>query len=327
MSAEVSLLGLPAHLSAQSAQALRAALAATWFETVGAHPTDLESDLELCRRWFDPVAQGHRLRRELGELKDLSDSIEDPGPPLTFYVTAKKRLVTPEGRCALDLLDRLPSSAPNALGDDLLIPYDRILARLYQTWSRHRLQTVVDLLAGSTKPLQIPAAGVVIALLVNRCTSEDRALARFSSGPKRETVDRAFFAPVQAFADTLAPHRRGNRNDPKLVSGWMLYEARRRLGEGLVVVDARGGTDGKVWISPEAEPSVIDGVSRDLARGHRARVSIESFDLAFDRLVAELRTELPKLAAFGLVFERPRDTERLRQRFIDRLRHHLEVDV
>jgi hypothetical protein len=235
--------------------------------------------------------------------------------------------VTPEGRCALDLLQNLPDSPAHVISDPQLIAYDRLLAGLYRDWARHRLQSVVELLTGSTKPLQIPAAGVVIALLVNRCTTESRALTRFASGSAREVVDRAFFSPVQAFADILAPSRRRNRSNPRLVSGWMLYEARRRLGDGLVVQDARNGVDGKVWIRPAAEGNVIEIVTRDLVRGHRTRATPERFEKAYDALVAALRRELPKLAGFGLVHERPLDTQQLRERVLLSLTRRLSASA
>jgi hypothetical protein len=104
----------------------------------------------------------------------------------------------------------------------------------------------------------------------------------------------------------------------------MLYEARRRLGAGLVVQDARAGVDGKVWIGSEAIADIVEIVSRDLARGHRARATPARFANAFDRLVEALRAELPRLAAFGLVHERPLETERLRSQFLESLARQLE---
>lgn len=181
---------------------------------------------------------------------------------------------------------------------------------------------MIDLREGTTNPLQIPAAAVVIALLVNRCTSETRALTRFAAGPARAVVDSAFFEPVKAFSDVIAPSSRRNNGDPKLVSGWMLYEANRRLGDDLVLSDARQGKDGAVWIREDREAEVIDRVARDLVRGHRARATPENFGRAFDSLVTSLRQELSELAGYGLVHERPNHTKRLRQQFLEALASH-----
>jgi hypothetical protein len=302
---------------------LIAGITETWLITMDAPPRVLESDLAMCRRWFDPVAQGQRLRRELNALPPAPTGFPNPGEPLVLAVGGGRRLVTPEGRCALDLLLNLPSGQQrHDFGDSQLLPYDRLLGALYRDWSRHRIQSVVDLLAGTTKPLQIPAAGVVIALLVDRCTSEDRALLRDGSGSGRNVVELAFFNAVNAFADVLAPSRRGKR-DQRLVSGWMLYEARRRLGENLIVLDARGGQAGKVWVKPGSEDDVINVVARDVVRGHRARATPERFAEAFDALVEELRLDLPKLAGFGMAHERPANTQRLRTRLIEALGDYL----
>jgi hypothetical protein len=294
---------------------------------MGKPPGDLQADLRASRRFFDPVAQGQRLRKELAKLPELPGNITDPGPPMTFPTGPTQRLLTPEGRCALDLLQRLPDRAVHVFTEAELGSYDRMLAELYRGWGRHRLESVVELLVGSSKPLQIPAAGVVIALLVNRCTSEDRALTRFAAGTPRMVVDQAFFLPVQAFADALSPGRRRNRTNAHLVSGWMLYEAARRLGNGLVVQDARAGKDGKVWIRPDHEDQVIEIVTRDLARGHRTRLTTERFADAYDALVVALRKELPKLAGFGLVHERPLDTTKLRDRLLAGLSSHLAASA
>ena len=143
---------------------------------------------------------------------------------------------------------------------------------------------MVALLAGTTKPLQIPAAGVVIALMVNGNDDRPKALIRFASEGPRDLVDGAFFAAVNAFADILSPGRRGNKNS-RLISGWMLYEARRRLGPGLVVEDFHGSRDGKVWAPIEHQRDTIAIIARDLTRGHRPKVTATRFSVAFDALV------------------------------------------
>lgn len=314
-----SLLQLPEQLERSTASSMVRALTAIWTLTMGQPPQEVGADLELIKRWFDPVAQGQRLRRELASVADVPDGLDVPGEPWTMQVGPSKRLVTPEGRCVIDLLQTLGDDRPLLVFSDMhLVPYDRRLGNLYRGWSRHRLESVVALLAGTTKPIQIPAAGVVISLLVDGCVGEDRALVRFAEESARNVIDRAFFAAVNAFADVLAPSRRGKR-DSRLISGWMLYEARRRLGEVLVVEDFHGTTDGRVWIREDGVDQVIDVVARDLARGHRARASPERFATAFDALVRALRAELPNLAGFGVVHERPATTRRLRERFVNRL--------
>ena len=124
---------------------------------------------------------------------------------------------------------------------------------------------------------------------------------------------------LQRFADVLSPSGRRDRANQTLVSGWMLYEARRRLGSGLEVEDARSGNDGKVWVRADAVSDVIRRVAQDLSRGHRAHATPDLFAEAFDALVEELRVQLPSLAAFGLIHERPRDTARLRTRLLEHL--------
>jgi hypothetical protein len=96
----------------------------------------------------------------------------------------------------------------------------------------------------------------------------------------------------------------------------MLYEAARRLGGALVIVDAIQGKNGKVWIRPDSQQQVIETVARDLVRGHRSKATPASLAVAFDALVAELRVKLPRFAAYGLVHEQPRNTLELKQQLL-----------
>jgi hypothetical protein len=317
-----SLIGIEGSIARVEAERIRGALTAAWVSTMGQTPGALADDLELAKRWFDPVAQGQRLRRELAEMRELPMALDDPGPPWTLYVGSNRWLVTPEGRCAVDLLQQFPHDREVWMIPEVAVTsYDRHLGTMYRDWSRHRLESVVALLEGTTKPLQIPAAGVVITLLVNGNVGEERPLVRFAAESARDVVDRAIFAVVNAFADVLAPSRRGKR-DARLSSGWMLYEARRRLGDALVLEDFHGTTDGGVWIRADRVDHVIDVVTRDLARGHRARATPSQFTAAFDALVDALRAQLPSLAGFGLNHERPVTTRRLRERLVTRLQEH-----
>lgn len=320
-----SLIGLNGNLEQAHAKGLVHSLTEAWFLTMRSMPGNLQEDLRLSRRWFDPVAQGQRLRKELAELPDLPRNLDNPGPPFTLTVGPHKWLVTPEGRCALDLLRDISTDGPIWVVEEAREAYyDRILAHLYRDWSRHRIDSVIALLAGTTKPLQIPAAGVVIALMVNGNDSRSAALIRFAAAGPRELVDDAFFSIVNSFADILSPGRRGNRNST-LISGWMLYEARRRLGPGVVVEDFHGSRDGRVWVPSEYQRDTIDIIARDLPRGHRLKVTPETFSVAFDSLVEELRRQLPRLAGFGLSHEQPTETRRLRTLLIESMSRQADL--
>jgi hypothetical protein len=323
MNQNESLLGLTGFIDRGKVEDLIHSLTLLWKLSTGLEINTLESDLELCRRWFDPVAQGQRLRRDLPGIPPLPPGSHDPGPPLTFEVTSTQKLITPEGRCAIDLLKQLdPRQTVYVLDDSATCYYDRVLGSLYLKWSRHRINSVVDLLRGEDKPLQIAAAGVVLALLVNRSTSPARALKRFPVGAAQDIVDAAFFRAVEAFSRTLAPKQRATR-DPKLISGWMLYEARRRLGEDLLIMEtSRPDSGGNVWIDERRQEMAIDVVARDLSRGHRTRITPTLLSTAFDELVDAFRAETGQLAGFGLAHERPVNTGRIKtlllERFIQR---------
>lgn len=325
MTPQDTLLELRGFVERERIESLTESLSTIWRNSMGSEPGDLVSDLELCRRWFDPVAQGQRLRRDLPTVPLVPDHIRDPGAPWTFAGTPQRPLITPEGRCLLDLLGSLPGTRTGCVIEDVhLLPYDRLLARLYRDWSRHRIQSVVKLLTGEEKPLQLAAGGVVIALLVNRSTSADRAIKRLSFGAARDVVDEAFFNAVNSFSRTLAPKQRPTR-DQRLISGWMLYEARRRLGYDVLIVEgARPESEGRIWIEETKQDEAINVVARDLGRGHRPRVTVETLADAFDALVAAFRVEMGRLAGFGLAHERPANTNRIRDALMNSFKTHTE---
>lgn len=318
-----SLLSLGGYLTSEQIDVLVLGLSAIWQQTMAREVGELEDDLASCRRWFDPVAQGQRLRRELAAIQPIKGNLTDPGPPFTFSVGIERSIVTPEGRCVLELLQGLTHDRKgHVISDAQLIPYDRLLGHLYREWSRHRVQAVVGLLSGDEKPLQIAAAGVVIALLVNRSTSPSRALRRFPVGAARDVVDQAFFEAVRAFVRTLSPKQRPTR-DPRLISGWMLYEARRRLGGDVLIVEgAHPNSDGSIWIEEDKQDKAIEVVARDLGRGHRARVTAELLSRALDDLIVAFREQTPRLAGFGLAHERPTNTEKIRDAMMRQFRQY-----
>lgn len=324
MSSTNDLLGMSGLLTRARVEQLLEALSAAWFVSMERPLAALDDDLADLKRWYDPVAQGQRLRRDIATLQPFPVELDDPRSPFTVCVAPGIVLITPEGRCSIDLLENLPADRiEHLVTDDLLQPYERRLAHLYQNWSRHRLKSVVQLLAGTDKPLQMSAAGVIVALLVNRSTSRERALVRFRAEPRRTIVDQAFFAPILAFANVLAPSDRRTTSSSQLISGWILYEVRRRLGDSIELMEARSGSDGAVWIKADRLEEAIDIVARDLIRGHRGHPTLEEFGMAFDALVHEMRNQSSVLAGFGLAYERPTETQRLRGQFENRLRYYL----
>lgn len=320
-----NVIGLEGYMSLSDADELAAVLTLLWRNNYGQEPRDLDTDLDLCYRWFNPVAQGQRLRRQIEQLDGVEPGMRIPDPPLVVVVGSGRYLVTPEGRCVLDLLDTTvgDEKSPIRVSEEIG-RYERRLAVLYRNWARHRLDSVIALLAGEERPLQIPAAGVVIALLVNRSTSRERAMARFTEDPPRRVVDDAFFACVSAFADVIAPDRRQGSLSSRLISGWMLYEVRRRLGGSLVLEPASEGPDEAVWIAAQQMPQVCDIVCRDLTRGHRVQVEPAIFGKAFDALVVELRRNSSALAGYGLAHERPHETTQLGRLMKDRIQDYCE---
>ena len=71
------MIGLAGYLDQARADYLTS-LTETWFITMGRMPSELQEDLQLCRRWFDPVAQGQRLRKELAQLDGFPIGLNNP---------------------------------------------------------------------------------------------------------------------------------------------------------------------------------------------------------------------------------------------------------
>jgi hypothetical protein len=311
------VIGIEAPLSRRQAEALRQDLLTLWQGLFGALGS-LPEDLQTTRRWFDPVAQGDRLRRAIAEL-DPDPPFQGPvDSPLVVAVDENRTLITPEGRCAIDLLQRSLALSAELEADETLPlvethDIERLLLRTYREWGRHRLDGVVRLLNGQDKPLQVPAAGLVLALLVNRSTAPTRAMVRYRTGVRRQQVDDAFFGPVAAFSRCLAPKTRADPAKWRLISGWHSGEARRRLGQAFVLEREQTERDGKIYILESHQHEVLDLLVRDLRRGHRAPVTLQMMEQAWTELVAAFRESVPALAGYGLVHERPLDTARLGQ--------------
>ncbi|WP_433724624.1 hypothetical protein ACQP2Y_03785 [Actinoplanes sp. CA-051413] len=241
---------------------------------------------------------------------------------MTLEVTGETSLITPEGRCAITLLEGV--GGQSELAESFQIDPVRAaqiqgqLLQLYRSWSRHRIESVLRLLQGVDKPLQIPAAGLILALLINRSTSSERATIRFRAGFKRQEVDNAFFEPVSAFVQILSPSTRADSRKWRLISGWVAGEARRRVGSAFVIERETSERDGRIYIREDRRGEVLDVVARDLKRTQEGQIDSRLLSDAWDGLVKAFRQSLPALAGYGLAHERTSETARLKQDLLRR---------
>jgi hypothetical protein len=235
-------------------------------------------------------------------------------------VDAQRLLITPEGRVALELLERAieGSGVDVTIDIHLAAVRERDLLALYRDWGRHRLRSVIDLLGGGEKPLQIPAIGAVLTLLVNRSDSPERAITRFPPGTAQDVIDDVFRSCANAFSEQLAPSTRRATNKERLISGWTLGEIARRMPDALQSSDAHG-----VYVAGERRAELTGLIVSELAR--REGVDKRRLEEAFDALVGEFARRSQALAGYQLLFSRPVETERLRASLLDAWEQSLQV--
>jgi hypothetical protein len=312
LAAASASFGLPDALRTSQADCLAGDLEAAWCATYGALAT-LQKDLQRTRRYFDPVASGNRLRGALAALPATEFSVAVP-TELAIPVAGERLLITPEGRCAIDLLRR----DARVSGEAVFLPaaavhgYEALLLRLYRDWDRHRLRQVVALLGGDDKPLQLPAAGVVLALLVNRSNSPEQAIRKRADRSTRQLVEEAFFAAVYRFADAFGASGRRDPRKQDLFKGWAVGEVRRRLDRVLV------SDSDMLYLPEDRRADAVSRLANELAR--RRDADEDKIAAGFDGLVAALREHVAAFASYGMAHERPRDTARLREELLSSYR-------
>jgi hypothetical protein len=304
---------LTAHIPVRRVKEMRNELMLLWEDAASGAPGALDEDLELLRkRFFDPVAQGKRLREALVSLPLRPQASALP-EPLRMLVADDRAVITPEGRAAIELLDT-PVEARSAISLDEALAQDLELVLLdhFRRWGRHRINQVIGLLGDES--LRPPVIGVLLTLLVNRSVGRSRAVLRYLEGPERDAIDEAFREPVGRFAHAIDPGQRRSLAKERLISGWTLHEVSRRYPADIRIEE--GDRVSRVYIVDGAEDVLLDAVARALARKH---VGLATAGKAFDALVESLRAQGPTLAAYGMLFERPGETTRLRDRLFTAL--------
>ena len=298
--------GLPDELARPAAEQLRDSLAALWHAAFGRQAGGLRPDLEALRKYFDPVAQGKRLRTALLQIEKVSvqGSLANVQ---ALRVDGDRLLISPEGRVALELVVRglKAGEGPVIVDQAAALRWERDLLSLYREWGRHRLNSVIDLLGGGDKPLQLPSIGAALTLLINRSDSPERAITRFPPGTARDVVDRVFRTCADAFAQQIVSSERRVPDKERLIGGWLLGEISRRVPDALHSSDEEG-----VFVERARRGDLIRLVAGEL---RRRDVELRTFEDAFDTLVLELRQHSQELAGYGLLFERPANTRDLRR--------------
>ncbi|MEO3790409.1 hypothetical protein ABGB14_09355 [Nonomuraea sp. B10E15] len=203
-----------------------------------------------------------------------------------------------------------------ALSDSTIESAERKALSIYRQWALHRLTQVIELRSGRGKePLQPVSVGLVLALLVNRSTTMERAvIQRHHDTQDGKDVDWAIHAGAEAFASTIGISRRGRSSgEQKLKGGWPLTEARRRLAHRLLVEPGEPGE--KLIFVPEiAVNDVIALLGAELAR---RPISENTLKQAYDDLVAAFKASTHALAYRSMVFDRKAETSDLKQRLLE----------
>jgi hypothetical protein len=304
-----TLFGVPLLIKRVDAQQLIEALSGLWVWQMGRPPGVLDDDLDALRRFFDPLATGKRLRGLLGQLTSA--------PPVRARLLAAPlvlgeadgRLITLEGRAALELLRRLlAETCDDSIGidSDTVYAVEHLVYERYRQWSLRRIEDVFALRSGRAEALRLPSIGLLLLLLVNGSRSSATALRPLPDAGRKARLDAGVSTIVARFCDALDQRERDSRHFV-LYSGYPLTEARRRL-PGVLHAEPNG-----IYIPPTGKDRVLTLVASELRRPQRS-FPTRAVLAAFDQLVAAYRQELPVLAALDVAFEQRAETRHLRER-------------
>lgn len=280
------------QIPADPEPALRLAerLEALWRWAYGQALADVATDLALTRAFFD-ARRGEKSVRDA--IEALGPPPDDDAPPprlMAYDAGAGRRIPTPEARLAIELLAGRMTE-PRAMA---------LLAAHYRPQSRHRIDRVTELLLGTGKPLQLPAVGAGLVLLINRCDARSRWLPVAAGDARQAAADRLIALPSAAFADVMRPSARRSASRARLDGGWWMPELTRRLHRAIL------REEGLVGLAPSERGRVIDRLALELAR--RKRIDGARLADGLAALAHELRADADALRAHGLYHERPKVT-------------------
>lgn len=314
------IFGIPLTLTDAEVSHLRAVLSHVWELTYGEAPADAEQDIARCRAFFDPNARGFKLRERIADLPEVPVRTRDAALRIAGQLVTDAgngRLIAGvEARLVLDLLE---DGYRHQKGGHWVLPgavarvAENRALQAYRTWSVRKLTEAIALQEGKGREaLQATSVGLILALLINRADSPERAVMRPDDGAGHP-VDEALHSAALAFADSITTGRSTtgkprSSDERRLHGGYMLTEARRRLA-GKV-----SGYPEAVYIRPGATGEVVRFLAGELAR--RKSLTDSQLSDAFARLVDVFRANARSLAAHNAIFESPAATRGLQQELL-----------
>jgi hypothetical protein len=309
------VFGLPLTLTSAEASQLSATLRELWTLAYGEAPGKTEQDLGRCRDFFDPTTRGFKLRERIASLPEVPSNAYAAALKLPKEMVTDvgdgRLIVGVEARLVLGLLEDGYRRQPG--GHWVLQPVAARAAenralQVYRSWSVRRLSDAIALRTGRGREvLQATSVGIVLALLVNRADSPDRAVMRPGDGAGHP-IDEALHSAAVAFADGITTSRTRSSDSRRLLGGYMLSEARRRLADNI------SGYPEAVYVRSDSVGDVIRFLGSDLAR--RETLTAAQLSDAFGRLVDVFRDNARKLAAHNAIFESPAGTRSLREELL-----------
>jgi hypothetical protein len=318
-----TVFGVPAVLTHAECAILLQDLTTLWGICYEAPISSLDDDLERCREFFNPIARGQTLRARLSQLEsppaDLATRLASYGEPLVLDAGEGGLLVGVEARLLIELLRTRQARAGHIVLPDTEISALQYRALgLYRAWALGRLRQVIDLRSGRGKePMQPIAVGIVLAILVNRSTTADRAVVQHDhDSADGQDVDPAIHAGANAFAAMIGTSSRGrSTSEQRLKGGYALTEARRRLAHRLALSAGSRPGEKLIFVPDVHVAEVVAFLGADLAR--RRSLTAAKLELAFDELARAFRAKAKALAYRSMVFDRPAETVDLRNRLLD----------
>lgn len=146
---EHRVFGVPAVLTSSEVVSLKADLHYLWRCSYLQDPGDLDVDLDLVRKFFDPVARGQTLRDRLSDVEELPrdaySRLARYGEPLVIVVSSDVLLAGVEARLMLALLTISPGRSSSVISQVHINTAERTAMNVYRSLSTKRLKQVIDL--------------------------------------------------------------------------------------------------------------------------------------------------------------------------------------